>query len=105
MPTLSSMEFNADQENAYRRGYTHGVEAVLLAVKGILTDEQKFLLRTWSTGPLLDWSSKSAWGLFPASYSPANGRPPENFDSDRPIATTVQRPWSTKASYTPGCTT
>ena len=60
MPKSSDYKIDPDREGAFRRGYTHGAEAVLLAVSARLSEKEKTQLRRWASGALLDWHGRSA---------------------------------------------
>ena len=59
MPKFSDHEIDPDREGKFRQGYTHGVEAVLLAVSARLSKKENEQLRRWASGPLLDWRARS----------------------------------------------
>ncbi len=63
MPKASDHKIDPVREGAFRRGYTHGVEAVLLAVSAYLSEKEKEQLRRWASGPLSDWGARSGEGF------------------------------------------
>lgn len=73
MPKASDYEIDPDREGAFRRGYTHGVEAVLLAVSARLSEKEKGQLRRWASGPIGDWSARSGEGFEVAPDPPILG--------------------------------
>ena len=69
MAKLSDYEIDPDREGAFRQGYTHGVEAVLMAVSARLSEKEEEQLRRWASGPLLDWRARSG-GVFEEAPDP-----------------------------------
>jgi hypothetical protein len=55
MPALSEMPLNADREEGFRRGYLHGAQAVINAVKPCLSEAQIGKLLVWMSGELRPW--------------------------------------------------
>lgn len=54
MPRLDQIPENPEAESKFRKGYTHGVEAMMLAVQAKLSPEDTRKLRQW-TNKLLEW--------------------------------------------------
>jgi hypothetical protein len=72
MPSILSVadpKTEAAEERQYRRGYNHGVNAVLAAVAPYLPEKPRLMLDIWSTNELLPWSVDSE--LFIPPRAPA----------------------------------
>ncbi|MBL8578363.1 MAG: hypothetical protein JNK47_14155 [Mesorhizobium sp.] len=70
MAKVSDLPDNPDAESKFRQGYTHGVEAVLLAVEDKLTPADKAKLAAWKNR-LLDWRTSWRDGFREAPPPPA----------------------------------
>ena len=61
MPSLNDRsQIDPDREITYRRGYIHGVNAIIAAVREHLTDEQFRRLEIWSSNVLGEWTQNLA---------------------------------------------
>jgi hypothetical protein len=57
MPSLNDRsQIDPDREIAYRRGYIHGVNAIIDAVREHLAEEQFKRLEIWSSNVLGEWT-------------------------------------------------
>jgi hypothetical protein len=65
MASLSQIEIDPDHEMAYRRGYIHGVNEIIAAVREHLTEEQFWRLEIWSSNVLLEWTHNLAGPFLP----------------------------------------
>jgi hypothetical protein len=65
MPSLNGRsQIDPDCEIGYRRGYIHGVNAIIAAVRGHLTEEQFWRLEIWSN-VLGEWTHNLAGPFLP----------------------------------------
>ena len=56
MPKLSDLPDDAERELAYRRGYVHGVSALMSGVVDKLSDVERQAIEYWFKNELTPWS-------------------------------------------------
>jgi hypothetical protein len=69
MPRAGEQQIDPDRENAYRRGYGHGVGAVIGALQGHLTKTQIDQLELWLANQITPWQRDL--GVFQPPAPPA----------------------------------
>ncbi len=70
MPKLSSdCDVNVERQNAYRRGYTHGMAAAITGMAHLLPAEAKDRINDWFVKELTAWrDSQDPSQLFPPGF-------------------------------------
>jgi len=67
---FSELKRSPDAEVQFRRGYTHGAQAVISAVEDSLTPAQLSKLRHWASGELQNWRGEGGSELREAPPTP-----------------------------------
>ena len=55
MPSMEDHKINPEREEAYRRGYAHGIAATISGVAECLSADQRRRLEVWFANELTPW--------------------------------------------------
>jgi hypothetical protein len=65
MPNISEHETDAEREKVYRRGYVHGVQAMISGIVDKLSYDERQTLGVWFANVLTPWSQGTAGSFLP----------------------------------------
>jgi hypothetical protein len=71
MRNLSDHKTDAEREPAYRRGYAHGVQAMMSAIVDKLSDAERQRFEVWFANVLTPWSTLHGTTSFAAPEPPS----------------------------------
>jgi hypothetical protein len=63
MPSLSDYPFDPDREEAFRRGYAHGVSALISGLIDLVSEQDRQKIDHWYGMELLPWQARARNGF------------------------------------------
>jgi hypothetical protein len=73
MPTLENRLTDPDREEAYRRGYLHGVAAAMSGLSHLLSEKDRQKVDVWFANTLSQWGTDRSLSQFLAPDFPKVG--------------------------------